>query len=291
VPRLNRLGADVRRVFVWQRDRDDEPWPWRFPAHADRLDDALGRTDARLAVIDPLLAFLDDGVCYASDQSVRRVLSPLMHLAEKHRCALLMHRHLNKRGGGRAVYRGLGSIAFVAACRFAMLVGRDPREPGRCVLAQVRHSLAGPQPSLAYRLTAADGAPPAVDWLGPSPCAADELLAGDRRRGDGPRDQAAAFLEQFLAGGPRTSREIWEAAQEASLSARTVQRAKRGLSVRCRRVERDGRPVSYWLLRGQELTTEQAGVPDDLARFFAELEKQYPPRTPLDEDEMDMDRD
>jgi hypothetical protein len=219
------------------------------------------------------------------------VLAPLAHLAEKHRCALLLQRHLNKQGGGRAVYRGLGSIAFVAACRFAMLVGRDPHQPGRCVLAQVRNSLAGPQPSLAYRLTAADGALPEVDWLGVSPCAADALLAGDRHREHGPRDQAAAFLEQFLAGGPRTSREIWEAAQEASLSARTVQRAKRGLGVRCRRVQRDGRTVSYWLLKGQELTTEQAGVPDDLARFFAEMEKQFPPRTPLDEDEMDTDRD
>src|SRR5207237_7428168 len=47
VPRLLRLGADTARVFVWQRERDDEDWPWRFPAHADRLDDALTRADAR----------------------------------------------------------------------------------------------------------------------------------------------------------------------------------------------------------------------------------------------------
>src|SRR5215469_2047518 len=28
VPRLHRLGADLQRVFVWQRERDDEDWPW-----------------------------------------------------------------------------------------------------------------------------------------------------------------------------------------------------------------------------------------------------------------------
>src|SRR5262249_50270870 len=147
VPRLRRLGADLHRVFVWQRDRDDEDWPWRFPTHAARLDDALAHSDARLAVIDPIMAFLDDSVLSASDQSVRRALAPLMYLAEKHRCALLLQRHLNKQGGGRALYRGLGSIAFAAASRFVMLVGRDPTDPGRCVLAQVRNSLAGPQPS------------------------------------------------------------------------------------------------------------------------------------------------
>ena len=168
VPRLQRLGADLQRVFVWQRDRDDEDWPWRFPAHAGRLDEALSRTDARLAVIDPIMAFLDDSILSASDQSVRRALAPLMYLADKHRCALLMHRHLNKQGGTRAVYRGLGSIAFVAASRCAMLVARDPQAPDRCILAQVRNSLASPQPSLLYRLTAADGGLPIVDWLGTS---------------------------------------------------------------------------------------------------------------------------
>src|SRR5262245_25403863 len=29
VPRLLRLGADLQRVFVWQRQADDEGWPWR----------------------------------------------------------------------------------------------------------------------------------------------------------------------------------------------------------------------------------------------------------------------
>jgi hypothetical protein len=281
VPRLERLGADLDRVFVWQRE-GDEPWPWRFPADVHRLDDALTRTAARLAVIDPILAFLDDSVLCASDQSVRRALAPLMHQAEKHRCTLLMQRHLNKQGGTRAVYRGLGSIAFVAACRFAMLVARDPLLPGRCVLAQVRNSLAGAQPSLAYQISAADGALPTVDWLGTSSFTADELLAA-ARRGHGTRDRAAVFLEGFLAAGPRSSRDIWEAAQKAGLSARTLQRAKRGLGIRCRRVTTDGRPVSYWLLRGQELP---AGLSGDSAfdAWVAEMKKQFPPRTPLDDD-------
>jgi RecA-family ATPase len=67
VPRLLRLGADLQRVFVWQREQDDEDWPWRFPAHIDRRDDALSRTDARLAVIDPIMAFLDSSVLCAND--------------------------------------------------------------------------------------------------------------------------------------------------------------------------------------------------------------------------------
>src|SRR5436309_7234039 len=84
VPRLKRLGADLQRVFVWQRHEEPEDWPWRFPGQAARLDDALERPQARLAVIDPLMAFLDESVIWTSDPSVRRALTPLMHLAEKY---------------------------------------------------------------------------------------------------------------------------------------------------------------------------------------------------------------
>jgi hypothetical protein len=90
-------------------------------------------------------------------------------------------------------------------------------------------------------------------------------------------------LEQFLAGGPRTSHDSWQAPQKAGLSARTVQRAKPGVGIRCRRVCRDGKSVSYWLLPGQELP---AALSDSsgLDPWLAELERQFPPRTPLDEE-------
>jgi hypothetical protein len=288
VPRLRQAGADMRRVFVWQRESDAEHWPWHFPTDIERLDDALARTDARLAVIDPIMAFLDDKVNSGSDQSVRRALVPLMQVAEKRRCALLMHRHLNKQGAGNALYRGLGSIAFVASCRFALLVGRDPREPDRYVPAQVRNTLSGLQPSLAYRIVGTDKTTASVQWLGPSPHSANELLGGKARQENNPRDQAATFLEKVLADGPRPSDEIWQAAQKAGLSKRTLERAKRGLDIRCRRVQVDGRPVSYWLLGDQELPAEFADE-REFDRILRELEKKYP-RNPLDEDGDDCER-
>jgi hypothetical protein len=285
VPRLRRLGADLERVFVWQREHEAETWPWRFPQDIGRLDEALQQSNARLAVIDPIMAFLDKSVLCASDQSVRRALAPLMHLAEKHQCALLMQRHLSKGGGNSALYRGLGSIAFVAACRFAMLVGRDPEVPGRCLLTQVRNSLAAPQPSLAYRVTAADGLP-TVEWLGDSPIAADELLAGSACRSRGrPRDKAGMFLQEFLAAGPRTSRAVWDAGLKAGHSQRTLERAKDNLGITSFLVPIQGGGSQYhWRLPSQKVPTGDAEV-DVVQQSLAELEKRFPPRTPLDHDE------
>jgi hypothetical protein len=293
VPRLKHLGADLSRVFVWQPADAAENWPWRFPRQVDRLEAALRETSAKLVVLDPLLAFLDERVQYGSDPSVRQALGPLMRLAEQYGCAMLLHRHLTKRGGQEALYRGLGSIALVAACRFAMLVERDPRKPSQRVLAQVRHSLGRPQPSLAYQITAGktedrgsrkeDGGSrkenrgmkkenggsrkedgngersstlPAVKWLGRSPYTANELLieAGQKFR---PRDQAADFLEEYLSAGPRRFSEIQKAAKKAGLSFRTVERAKKPLGIRSEREYLHGEPVTYWLLEDQTLGAGQ----------------------------------
>jgi hypothetical protein len=45
----------------------------------------------------------------------------------------------------------------------------------------------------------------------------------------------------------------------------------------------DGRLVTYWLLPDQELPAQVLGD-NVVARYLAEVEKQFPPRTPLDED-------
>jgi hypothetical protein len=145
----------------------------------------------------------------------------------------------------------------------------------------VRNSIAPLQPSQAYRITSSDGGVPALEWLGTSNHSADKLLGGAARTEVPPRDRAVAFLEQFLKDGPRTSRDIWEAAQKAGLSARTLHRAREGLDISSLRFHADGQLVSYWRLPGQQWPASRFGD-SELGRYLAELEKQFPPPNPLD---------
>jgi AAA domain-containing protein len=190
-------------------------------------------TRAALVVIDPIMAFLGQGVLTCSDQSVRRALLPLAQLAEQHACVILMVRHLNKRGG-RSLYRGGGSIGLVGACRSGWLLGDDPLQPGRRVLAEIKNNSAAPQPSLAYTVEKPTDGPPLLSWHGPVEWTADNLLARRIRVSahDLPRERARKFLKHFLAEGPRTTREIWPAGQEADLSERTLRRAAEDLAIR-----------------------------------------------------------
>ncbi len=126
-PRLQALGADLGRVFVYCCKDRLLHRPLAFPANIAFLGRTLAKTGARLVIIDPIVAFLDDSILSGSDQSIRRALYPLAELAKMYGCTIILIRHLNKKAGSRSLYRGGGSIGFVAACRSAWLVGLDPR--------------------------------------------------------------------------------------------------------------------------------------------------------------------
>jgi putative DNA primase/helicase len=284
-PRLQAMGADLDRVLVLCQKDIDLGRLLRLPAETDELDAALTRADARLVILDPILAFLDRSINVNSDQSVRRALLPLTLLAERHRCVMQMVRHLNKLLGAKALYRWGGSIGFLAACRSGWLVAPDPDDPDRRVFAQLKNNLAEPQPSLAYSIEGGRD-DPRICWHGESAHTADALLT--RRRvvvPEGARDRARDFLANFLREGPRTSRELWEAACPQGLSSRTLYRAREELQVRITRVSRDNQVLNYWLLPGQQVPVVPSTDPDvpDLEQWLAPLRERYPPLTPLDE--------
>jgi len=166
------------------------------------------------------------------------------------------------------IYRGGGSIGFLAACRSGWLIARNPEQPAHCVFAQVKNNLAPPQPSLAYQVEKGESEVVSLSWLGPTDWTATQLLAGVPRnphRRLTPRERAREFLEGFLRDGPRTSRDIWSAALPLGLTERTLERVKQELSIRSIRVCPDGQRLSYWLLPSQE-------SPASAKRFVLDLD-------------------
>ena len=86
VPRLQGLGADLGRCYVLERREEDAGPPLSLPSRTGVLAAALAQTNARLLVIDPIMAFLDPPINTASDPAVRRALATLASLAERHGC-------------------------------------------------------------------------------------------------------------------------------------------------------------------------------------------------------------
>lgn len=244
-PRLEAAGADLARVvaLVTVPDPADPTGVGRLPAipddlpHVERL---IRDADAALLIVDPLMAYLGEGVNAHRDQDVRRALAPLAQMAERTGVAVVLVRHLNKAASAHALYRGGGSIGIIGAARCGLLVAADPDDDERRVLAPIKANLARPPASLTFRLAPIAGSDVArVEWLGETSHTARSLLdvpiaeedRAERDQERGARAEARAWLRDALAAGPVPAGDVQAAAKRDGVAPRTLDRAKGDLGV------------------------------------------------------------
>jgi hypothetical protein len=273
VPRLTAAGANLELVTIIDHVTDDDgPRPVELPADIDRIqtytasllygDDDQAWSTPGLVVVDPLMAFLAGTVNANSDQDVRRVLYRLKVMAEETGCAVVAIRHLNKRDGGNPLYRGGGSIGIIGAARAGLLVGVDPDDDGRRILAVSKSNLAAKPTSLAYRLVG-DGrlGVAKVVWDGATEHTAEDLLGRPAERPAPKLEAAEAFLEKALATEARPVTWLQKVAKDRRLSWRTVQTAKEALEVIAWRKGEEGRKGGgawWWRLPAGQLSIKDA---------------------------------
>jgi hypothetical protein len=235
-PRLDVALADPARVHffraVTEGDRERPPvLPWDL----DLIERRVQKLGVLLVVVDPFSAFLGSEFDAHKDQDIRRCLHSLALLARRAGVTILLIRHLNKLSGGPALYRGGGSIAITGAARAAMVVGRDPDDPDRHVLAMVKTNL-GPRPrSLTYHIRQAGPDVTRIEWGDETDLLPDDILWHAQGRTPGRPDEqvqeAEKFLVAALANGPVAVTKLEKDAKAAGISWRTVQRAKSHLKV------------------------------------------------------------
>jgi hypothetical protein len=180
-----------------------------------------------LVIIDPIVAYLPDRTDMNSASAVRPILARLAKVAEETGVAIAFVRHLAKAAQNKAIYRGLGSIDFTAACRSVLMVGFDPNDAEKRVIAHGKSNLAARGPSLAYTLKGGQFA-----WAGRSSLSAEDLGGpppdADQRSA---REEAREFLLQTLADGPRPTLDVFADAEKLRISRASLRRAKKDLGV------------------------------------------------------------
>lgn len=182
-PRLQAAGADLSRVRAIQlvkvvNEDTGEVWerPFSIVSDLPLVEDAIAEVGAKLVVIDPIMACLDSSIDSHKDQQVRTALVPLIKLAERTGCAVVIIRHLSKNETGNALYRGGGSIAFIGAARSALLLAKHPEDEEKRVLAPLKANLGKTPKALAYHITAGADEVPYIVWDGMSDHTASSLM-------------------------------------------------------------------------------------------------------------------
>lgn len=241
VQRLRVAGANHRRLAAI---KGNVLLPNGLPA----VEEAICEYRAKLVLIDPLMAFL--GSDANGDQKVRRALTPLKEVAERTDAAVVMVRHLTKRGSKHWLYRGSGSIGIIAATRSGLLIGRSPDDQNLRVLCHVKSNLGPLAKSLLFEPVDHNGIVHVV-WRGECDYGPERLLAPPSPE-NGRLTETMAFLMDILQSGPIAQREVKAKAVTAGFAWRTVERAKEILGIVSQRRGFGPGSICYWHLPEDE---------------------------------------
>jgi hypothetical protein len=160
-----------------------------------------------------------------SANGVRPLMKQLATVAERTGCAMLLVGHMNKKGG-KAQYRGLGSVDIYAAARSVLTVGRISVDDDMRAIVHNKSNLSPAGASQAFGLDRSGG----FSWLGEYEIGIDELLTGVKK----PESQftkARRLIETELERGAVPAADMMQMAEEQGISPKTLNRAKEALGV------------------------------------------------------------
>jgi hypothetical protein len=196
-------------------------------ADLDLLDEEIKENGIRLVVVDPLTSFFGEGKNANHSTDTRPVFDRLAKLAEKHECAVLVIRHNNKQTGGKAIYRGGGSIDMTGAVRSEMLAAVSPENPEQRALAHIKANVGPIGPTQGFVIEADGESGVRFSWTGELTLSAEELnVAPENPETRTKQDEAREWLVNLLRGGSKEQKEIQGQAMAAGLKWATVRRAK-----------------------------------------------------------------
>ena len=259
-PRLKAAGADVSqcarvRSVLRLKEKGTEVIKLRLLNLYDDLDRLTitlenmrrdGRT-VRLIIFDPINAYFgtkDNKTDSFKTSDMRAILTPLKEWAAKQRVAVLGITHFNKDSKGKnLLHRIVDSQAITAATR-TVWACLESEETKQLIFARGKNNL-GPQntPTLAYAIVPAtveldDFEGPVnvsrVEWLGPVNMSAEQAMHGGtpgRKDADIVND-AGAFLEDYLAGGPKLAADVFKDGGKNGHTPYALRQAKSRLGVK-----------------------------------------------------------
>lgn len=228
VPRLIECGADLDRVWFLSLDE-----LMKFTlASLKTLDKAASQAKRlKLVIVDPPTSYLGD-VDDHKNAELRRLLTPLKHWTAERRCSSIFNTHLNKGGGQKveAIFRVIGSVAWMAAVRAGHLIALDPDDPEKRLFVPMKSNLGRKPQALGYTIEDLGDDRGRVKWLGTVDVTADQAV--NREKSKPKRVVASEWLvERFREKLEWRSDDLFAAAKQANVSRDAIFDAKDRLNI------------------------------------------------------------
>jgi hypothetical protein len=291
VPRLDAAGTDwarhkVLRVTATRSRMGERMFSLRRDlAEMEKLILAKG---ADLVVIDPLSAYLGEGVNAWSDSDLRGLLTPLAALAERLSVAVWGILHFTKSADRTAILRIAGSIAFAAAARVITAVVEDPNDRNRRFLMGIKNNVGKKAETLAFKIMSSPDGAPVLAWEREPVADApdiDTILAAKPSDASAKR-RAVEFLREVFHGHEDEAlpaNEVEAAAEAKGISHATLVRARGELGITSYHV---GGSDGAWVWRMKPLNSLGGGasaereshISDEMNSLISSAPKSASPR-------------
>lgn len=224
-PRLEQARADCSRVLVIDETNK------ALSMLDKRVEEALDKTGARLLIMDPIQAYLGGSMDMNRANEAREMTKYLATIAEQRNCAIILIGHMNKAGGCKAAYRGMGSIDFFAVARSVLLVGRVIGKDNYRAMVQIKNNLAPFGHPKAFELSE-DG----FEWIGDYEISVDDVLGGYAPK-ESKLDQAKQLLKDLSEDKDAvSSNELIELAKAEGISKRTMDNARKEMELKSQKI-------------------------------------------------------
>lgn len=239
VPRFKAAGGNMTMAHRIRTVTDEE---LSLPGDLDELREIIGRLDAKLLIIDPLISRLGKSDTN-KDDDVRKSLEPLARLADETGVAVVGIMHFNKTGTTDPLVALMGSTAFGAVARSYLVAVRDPDDETQFVFMQAKNSFGATADTITYRLTGVevgqtDKGPitsSKVDWGDDDPRSVYDVMqrvqSAKQEKRETKFDIAVAWLRQRLNNAPSLKADVVADASDNGITESTLVRARQSLSV------------------------------------------------------------
>ena len=234
-PRLESYGAACHNVaFI------DEEVNGGLTIDDERLRQAIIDFRPRLVVIDPIQAYVENDSDLMSASKARRLMKRTGIWASMYNCAIVIIGHLNKSGGQKELYRGIGSIDLVASARSVLQVERKADDNAIRIVHHIKSSAVPNGRDFSFEIRPNTG----FRWIDTGGA---EKEAKEEPVLDLPRNKhelAALLITKALEKGPVESKEIHRLMAEYRIGEKTMNDAKIALGIKPYRKMRQW----YWVM-------------------------------------------
>lgn len=252
-PRLEAARANLDHVYFPEVATHDDLGGIVLPKDTSELATLAHHADVQLVVIDPWTNHLDVDV---DKGAVRGALMPIARAARDNAFSVILVAHPTKRTEGNPLSQIAHASAVSQVARSAFMLAPDPEHPAETtrdnpyrLLTQEKGNLTEHAATLRFKIesillpatndepevhtaTVTSAGTSMLDWAG--------ITELERRRNHKPdvdteTGRAQALLQDLLCDGPKTSTDVYAAADDAGITRRTIQRAAQDLVIVTRR--------------------------------------------------------